>query len=294
MPSGEHWSSYSLFGYFICVLTLALRKEEIYSLFFKDQTRYLLLEVTSRITLKGYIVKSSLRISNLLFICLGHQEIVILTAYNCTPPSGQSHRFPSHLCSLCVNMLRKSCFLSDANSEDFLLLTDLIPRRVYQTESMSGLLSGELSCVYTVIFSKESNHYSPCKLNVARFLPFFAWSILNVNCKQSHVYCRLALSLSSTSSKSYRGSGFIHFNIELNFASQWQRQQTVVLKQIGSGEKTRSMGESIMTGTPGKEPTVFLLGFVLLAVENGLYLFLQRKETPAIPVRGDKHWDSPV
>lgn len=49
-----------------------------------------------------------------------------------------------------------------------------------------------------------------------------------------------------------------------------------------------------MTGTPGKDPTVFLLVSVLLAVENELYLFLQRKETLAIPVGGDKHWDSPL
>ena len=68
----------------------------------------------------------------------------------------------------------------------------------------------------------------------------------------------------------------------------------MVLKQIRSREKKRSLGRSIMTGTPGKDPTVFLLGFVLLAVENGLDLFLQRKETLAIPVRGDKHWDAPL
>lgn len=67
-----------------------------------------------------------------------------------------------------------------------------------------------------------------------------------------------------------------------------------MLKQIRSGEKKHSLGESIMTGAPRKDPTVFLLGFVLLAVENGLYLFLQRKETLDIPVRGDKHWDSPL
>lgn len=98
-------------------------------------------------------------------MCLGYQEIVILIAYNCTPPSGQSHTFPSHLCFLGVDILRKSCLLSNAKSEDYQLLRDLIPCHVPSTDSMYGLLFGELFSIYTVIFSKGSNHYILCKLN---------------------------------------------------------------------------------------------------------------------------------
>lgn len=71
----------------------------------------------------------------------------------------------------------------NAKPEDFLLLTDLISCYVHLTASMDGLLSWELFSVYSVIFSKESNHYILCKLNIAWSLPFFAWSILSVNCK---------------------------------------------------------------------------------------------------------------
>lgn len=94
------------------------------------------------------------------------------------------------------------------------------------------------------------------------FWPFFAGSILNGNCKQSHVCCHLALSLNSTSSKSYRGCGFIHLNLGLNFTCQWETLAKPGLRGAEadwSGERKSSLGESDMTGAPIKDPIVFSL-----------------------------------
>jgi hypothetical protein len=106
-------------------------------------------------------------------MCLGSQEIVNLIAYNYTALSGQSHTFPSCLFLVCEHS-QVIMLISNAKPGDFLLLTGLIPCYVHLTQSMYGLLPGELFSVYTVIFSKELNHYVLCKLNRAKFFSFFA------------------------------------------------------------------------------------------------------------------------
>lgn len=148
----------------------------------------LLETVPSRIAPKGYIIRNSLRISKLSIYVFGLPRN---SDFNCI----QLHTsfwpityIPIPALILGVDILRKSCLLSNAKSEDFLLLIDLIPHHVPSTESMYGLLLGELFSIYTVIFFKESNHYIfrkliSCKLILALLCRKYSeWELQTKSC----------------------------------------------------------------------------------------------------------------